>query len=445
MHRDVATRVRSALAEVAHGRLQPLPFTLKFWDGSVLKGESATPVAVIRSRRALAYLLRAPNQLGLARAWVTGALDVEGELDAVLAARHRLRGAGLSASDRVKLVAAAARTTPRVIWERTPRPRIEAVPRGRRHSVERDRAVVRHHYDVSNDFYKLVLGPSLTYSCAYFHSHDDTLEAAQDQKHELICRKLRLRTGERLLDIGCGWGSLLLHAASRHGVRGVGVTLSEPQAQLARQRVEEAGLSDAVEIRVADYREVADGPFDKVVSVGMYEHVGRAELGHYAAAVAKLLRPGGLFLNHGITRLTSEEPRTATFIKRYIFPDGELHPVSAIQTAMRAAGLEVRDVESLREHYPLTLRRWMANLAANRERAAALVGEERERAWRLYMLAAAQGFEDGEISIYQVLAARLGADHELPLTRAELLAPTNSETSAWPTRDAPEELIASAD
>jgi cyclopropane-fatty-acyl-phospholipid synthase len=452
MHRDVAARVRSALGEIAHGRLLPLPFTLRFWDGSVLKGESETPVAVLRSRRALAYLVRAPNQLGLARAWVTGVLDVEGELDAVLAARHRFKGIGLSVVDRLKLFAAAARSAPRLLLDRAPVPRIEAAPRrGRRHSVARDRAAVRHHYDVSNDFYRLVLGPSLTYSCAYFHSQDDTLEAAQEQKHDLICRKLRLAPGERLLDIGCGWGSLLLHAASHFGVRGVGVTLSEPQAALARERVADAGLSDAVEIRVADYREVADGPYDKIVSVGMYEHVGRAELGHYATAVARLLRPGGLFLNHGIARLTSEQPGSDTFISRYIFPDGELHPVSDIQAAMQTAGLEVRDVESLREHYPFTLRRWLANLQAHSPEAVALVGAERERAWRLYLLASAQGFEDGEISVYQVLAARLGSDHELPLTRADLLATRGSRLPDAPPpgtpapSNAPEELIASGD
>jgi cyclopropane-fatty-acyl-phospholipid synthase len=436
MDTSVATSVRSALAEVADGRLQTLPISVRFWDGSTLEGESTTPVAVMRSPRALAYLLRAPNQIGLARAWVMGALDVEGELEAMLAVRNRFAGVALSAVERLKLAAAALRTAPAVLLERAPLPSIEAAPRrGRRHSLARDRTAVRHHYDVSNDFYRLVLGPSLTYSCAYFESRDDTLEAAQQQKHELICRKLRLTPGERLLDIGCGWGSLLLHAASHHGVRGVGVTLSEPQAQLARQRVSKHGLSDQVEIRVSDYREISDGPFDKIVSVGMYEHVGASELRQYASTVARLLAPGGLFLNHGITLLNSEPPRHPTFISRYIFPDGELHPVTAIQSAMRYAGFEVRDVESLREHYPLTLRRWLANLEADRRKAVALVGPERERAWRLYLVVSAVGFEDGEISVYQVLGARQGADHGLPLTRADLLA--SMETS-------PQEVATSA-
>lgn len=421
MDATVAASVRSALAGIADGRLERPPLTVRFWDGSTLRGQAPTPVAVVRSPQAFAYLLRAPNQLGLARAWVTGAIDVEGDLEAALAVRNRFHGIALSAVERVKLAAAALRAAPAVLIERAPVPSIEAASRGRRHSLARDRTAVRHHYDVSNDFYRLVLGPSLTYSCAYFETAQDTLEAAQAQKHELICRKLRLSAGERLLDVGCGWGSLLLHAATHHGVRGVGVTLSEPQAELARQRVAERGLSDRVEIRVSDYRQIADGPFDKIVSVGMYEHVGASELGHYASTVAGLLRPGGLFLNHGIVRLASAQPRHDTFITRYIFPDGELHPVAAIQSAMQSAGLEVRDVESLREHYPLTLRRWVANLDAGREKAVALVGPERERAWRLYMLGSALGFEDGEVSVYQVLGASRGADHGLPLTRTELL------------------------
>jgi cyclopropane-fatty-acyl-phospholipid synthase len=427
MDADVATSVRRALAEIAHGRLDPLPVTVRFWDGSTLRGESTTPVAVVRSPQALAYLLRAPNQIGMARAWVTGAIDVEGGLEAALAVRNRFNGIALSPLERLRLAAAAVRAAPAVLLARAPVPSIEAASRGRRHSLLRDRTAVRHHYDVSNDFYRLVLGPSLTYSCAYFEAPEDTLEDAQQQKHELICRKLRLSPGERLLDIGCGWGSLLMHAASHYGVRGVGVTLSEPQAALARRRMAEHGLSGQVDVRVSDYRQIADGPFDKVVSVGMYEHVGASELGNYASIVASLLRPGGLFLNHGITRLTSEEPSHDTFITRYIFPDGELHPVTRIQTTMQSAGLEVRDVESLREHYPMTLRRWLANLEAARSKAVALVGPGRERAWRLYILASALGFEDGEVSVYQVLGARQGADHGLPLTREDLLAPFQSE------------------
>jgi len=424
---DVASVARRALLRLPAPALHSPPFTVRFWDGSTLRGETDSPVIALRSPRAIKYLLRAPNQIGLARAWVTGALDVDGDLERVLAVRERFNGIALSAADRLRLFAAALRAAPSVLTRRAPVPAIEAHPRGSRHSLARDRAVVRHHYDVSNDFYGLILGPSMTYSCAYFDPPEDSLEAAQERKHEVICRKLRLAPGERLLDIGCGWGSLLLHAATSYGVRGVGVVLSGRQAELARRRIREAGVSDLVEIRVSDYREVLDGPFDKIVSVGMYEHVGRAELRGYASTVARLLRPGGLFLNHGIARLASEQPGPDTFINRYIFPDGELHPVTEIMVAMAGAQLEVRDVESLREHYPLTLRRWMANLEAHRAQAIALVGEERERAWRLYMAASAQGFEDGDITVYQVLAARLGDAHHLPLNRTELLGPAHPE------------------
>jgi cyclopropane-fatty-acyl-phospholipid synthase len=301
-----------------------------------------------------------------------------------------------------------------------PVPAAEARTGGRLHSLGRDRAAIHHHYDVSNRFYALVLGPSMVYSCAYFEDPGDTLEAAQERKLELICRKLRLAPGERLLDIGCGWGSLLLHAAQHHGVRGVGVTLSSAQAELARERIRDAGLSDRVEIRVCDYRELDDGPFDKIASVGMYEHVGRVELDRYTRRVRALLRPGGLFLNHGIARLRSTPPDGDTFISRYVFPDGELLPLSDVAGALEAAGLEVRDVESLREHYPLTLRAWGRNLERRREAAIAEVGAERERVWRLYMLGSALSFEAGEITVIQVLSARGGSPHGLPLARAAL-------------------------
>jgi cyclopropane-fatty-acyl-phospholipid synthase len=420
--RDLASMTRRTLNAIAAGRLRSLPVTLRFWDGSVLLADAAgsAPVVSVDNPQALAHLVREPNQIGLARAWVTGAVDVDGDLEQVLDTRPRFQGLRLSAVDRLRLARAGLRAGGAALLRRPAIPSIEAAPGGRGHSLAEDRRAVRHHYDVSNEFYSLVLGPSMTYSCAYFASPADTLEAAQGQKHELISRKLRLAAGERLLDIGCGWGSMLMHAAAHHGVRGVGVTLSELQAELARERIRDAGLSSRLEVRVADYREIRDGPFDKVVSIGMYEHVGRSELGRYASAVRGLLRPGGLFLNHGIARLNSTGPRGDTFISRYIFPAGELHPVTAITEAMQTARLEVRDVESLREHYPLTLRRWVANLEAHRAEAVATAGSERERAWRLYMLASAQAFDAGEITVYQVLAARDGAAHGLPLQRSAL-------------------------
>jgi cyclopropane-fatty-acyl-phospholipid synthase len=262
----------------------------------------------------------------------------------------------------------------------------------------------------------------MVYSCAYFSSERDSLEEAQERKLDLICRKLRLASGERFLDVGCGWGSLVLHAVANYGVSAVGITLSDSQASLARDRVRERGLSDRVEIRVADYRELAEPPFDKIASVGMYEHVGRAELDRYTATVARLLRPGGLFLNHGIARLASEQPDSPTFISRYVFPDGELHPVGDLLTSMQTAGLEIRDVEALREHYPLTLRRWVSNLTSHSADAERIVGSERVRAWHLYMSGSASAFEQGELAVYQVLAARYDGPHRLPLTRADLLS-----------------------
>jgi cyclopropane-fatty-acyl-phospholipid synthase len=423
--RDLASAARGTLERVAGGRLQALPMTLRFWDGSTLVAEDAgtsAPVVSLNGPRALSYLVHEPNQVGLARAWVTGAVDVEGDLEDVLRARCGIRGISLSPSDRIRLGWASLRTAGPSLLRRPPVPEIEAGPGRGEHSLAADREAVRHHYDVSNDFYRFILGPSMTYSCAYFSSPADTLEAAQAQKHELISRKLDLVRGDRLLDIGCGWGSMLIHAAANHGVRGVGVTLSEPQAELARERIREAGLEADLEVRVADYREISDGPFDKIVSIGMYEHVGRLELENYARTVHELLRPGGLFLNHGIARLYSQPAQGETFISRYIFPDGELHPVAEIVTSMQTAGLEVRDIESLREHYPLTLRRWAANLHAHRTEAIASAGHERERAWRLYILASAQAFDDGDITVYQTLGARVGAAHGLPLQRSTLLS-----------------------
>jgi cyclopropane-fatty-acyl-phospholipid synthase len=427
----VADVVRRTLAGVAGGRFEALPVTLRFWDGSLIASVHAdAPVVEVRDASAVAHLLHAPNQIGLARAWVTGglAVDTDDDLEAVLRLRGEFGALRLTARERARLVTAAVRIAGTAVLRRPAVPAIEAKRAGRLHSLGRDRAAIQHHYDVSNRFYRLVLGPSMVYSCAYFADPDESLESSQERKLELICRKLRLAPGERLLDVGCGWGSLLIHAAERHGVRGVGVTLSPSQARLARERVQAAGLSDRIEIRVSDYRELADGPFDKIASVGMYEHVGRTELSLYARTLHALMRPGGLFLNHGIARLHSEPPPPDTFLTRYVFPDGELHPVSDVMDAMQAAGLEVRDVESLREHYPLTLRRWLANLETHHAETHAEVGGDRERVWRLYMLGSALGFEAGDITVYQVLGTRPDAPHGLPLRRSQLLREPDCES-----------------
>ena len=411
----VAAIAADVLGQVAAGRLSPPPVGVRFWDGSELR-TAGRPAVVVRSPSAIAQLVRAPGQLGLARAWVEGSVDVEGDLEDILKTRNVFAGVRISSRDRARLAWAALRAIG-IRRLRPPRiPAIEARVGGRMRSLGRDRAAVRHHYDVSNRFYRWLLGPTMVYSCAHFSSPEETLEAAEERKLDLICRELALREGERLLDIGCGWGSLLIHAARHYGATGVGVTLSEPQAQLARSRIAGLGLEDRVQIRVQDYREIADGPFDKIASIGMYEHVGRAELGRYVHAVVSLLRPGGLFLNSGITRLTPHAPAADPFIARYIFPDGELHPLTDLLEVMEGLRLEIRDVESLRDHYALTLRRWLDNLDAHRDAAIAEVGRERFRAWRLYLLGSALSFEAGEISIYQVVG--VNADRSRASARA---------------------------
>jgi cyclopropane-fatty-acyl-phospholipid synthase len=385
------------------------PVRFEAYDGTVLGPVDAPARIVVRREDALRHLVRAPGELGLARAYVTGALDVEGDIYAVLDMQRRQPGFHLTGRDLVELVRAVG-VSP---WRQPPPIPPEEVRTARwgRHSAERDRSAISHHYDVGNDFYRLVLGPSLTYSCAVFESPGDTLEQAQANKHELICRKLDLAPGQRLLDVGCGWGSLVMHAARHHGVEAVGVTISRSQADLARQRVVEAGLGGRVEIRLQDYRDVDDGPFDAISSVGMLEHVGLARLQEYFQRLAAVLRPEGRMLNHQIGRRPrgwAERPSRAAmarrgFINRYVFPDGELQEVHTIVDAMERSGLEVRHLESIREHYALTLRRWVANLEATWDDAVAATSEGRARVWRLYMAGSALGFEAGRIQVHQVL------------------------------------------
>jgi cyclopropane-fatty-acyl-phospholipid synthase len=295
-----------------------------------------------------------------------------------------------------------------------PPPPEEVRLHGRVHSKRRDAQAISHHYDVSNDFYRLLLGPSLTYSCACFDDPADSLEAAQSRKHELVAGKLGLRPGMRLLDVGCGWGSMVLHAAAHHGVQAVGVTLSEQQATLARQRVAEAGLGDRVEIRVQDYRDVRDGPFDAISSIGMFEHVGLSKLQEYFTTLHGLLATSGRLLNHGIActpvpwyaRYVPQALKGHTFLQRYVFPDGELHEVGTVVSAMQAAGFEARHAENLREHYALTIGHWLANLESRWDEAAALTSEGRARVWRLYLAGSQYAFQEGHIQLVQVLATR---------------------------------------
>ncbi len=415
---DVAGRL-TKLAEEVLGT--PLPVRIRAWDRSE-SGPPGAPVLVIRHRRALRRLLFKPGELGLARGWVAGDLDIEGDLYEALdllagllweraATTKAPRAAALRALARPELRAAARELLALAGAPVPPTPPAEEVRRrrGPLHTLRRDKEAISHHYDVGNDFYALVLGPSMVYSCAYWESPDASLEDAQRDKLDLICRKLALKEGQRLLDVGCGWGSMVLHAAREYGVRAVGITLSEEQATFARKRIAEAGLADRIEIRVQDYREIKDEPFDAISSIGMAEHVGRDRYAEYASALYALLRPGGRLLNHQIARrpLADEETyRVDDFIDRYVFPDGELAPVGRTVAQLEEAGFEVRDVEGIREHYALTLRQWVANLEKHWDEAARLTSPGRARVWRLYMAASALSFERNRIGVNQVLAVR---------------------------------------
>jgi cyclopropane-fatty-acyl-phospholipid synthase len=389
---------------------------LRCWDGSEIGPADAPVQLTIKHRRALRRLLWAPNELGFTRAYVSGDVEIEGDLFEALAEVSRASdpkagpGVVIDAELRRAIVRAALRL--RVIGP-PPRPPVEeAKLSGRRHSVRRDADAIAHHYDVGNDFYAILLGPSMTYSCAYWAGAADTLEDAQLAKVDLVARKLGLADGMRVLDVGCGWGSFVIHAARTYGVRAVGVTLSNAQADYARKRVADEGLDELVEIRVQDYRDVRDGPYDAIASIGMAEHVGHAMLPTYSADLFALLRPGGRLLNHAISRRPGDPPQFSktSFIDRYVFPDGELEPIGVMVSAIEGAGFEVRDVESLREHYALTLRAWVANLERDWDEAVRLTSAGRARVWRLYIAGSALAFEAGRIGVNQVLAVKPGAD-----------------------------------
>ena len=402
-----------------------VPVTFRAYDGSTLGPTDARTTIVVRSPDALRRIVTAPDELGFGRAYVAGELDVEGDIFDVMAVANHIEELRLGP----RQITAAAKLVGWKGLKPLPPPPEEARLHGRRHSRERDAAAIAHHYDVSNAFYEMVLGPSLTYSCAVWHDDTTTLEDAQANKHDLICRKLDLHPGMRLLDIGCGWGSMLLHAAEHHGVRAVGVTLSRPQAELARKRAAERGLGDLVEVRYGDFRDVVDGPYDAISSIGMFEHVGLSELDAYFARCRSLLRPEGRLLNHGISR-PQHSPKMhhhrwaptlpgpfagRTFTERYVFPDGELHEIGSVVSAIQRAGFEARHMESLREHYALTLRCWVRNLEEHWDAAVAEVGPGRARVWRLYM-AAAVGFEQDDNQVHQVLAtATTGGASGMPL------------------------------
>jgi cyclopropane-fatty-acyl-phospholipid synthase len=390
---------KSQLSASFSNRLLKLgvPIGVNFWDGS-----SVTPLVPprvrlsVRTPRALAALVN-PSMGKLARHYVEQDLDVEGD------AREVVR------------LSEALSEAPTVVRNAASR-----FFRRRRHSRQFDREAVRSHYDVSDDFYGLWLDARRVYSCAYFRRADDTLETAQEQKLDLICRKLMLAPGERLLDIGCGWGGLVLWAAQRYGARATGITLSRNQYDYARSRIREAGMERLCEVRLLDYRDLpADASYDKIASVGMFEHVGIANLARYFDRIFGALRPGGLVLNHGITLSSLEQSELGSdigaFIDEYVFPGGELTHLSRVIGEMAARGLECRDVECLRPHYARTLWQWVERLESRRAQALAMVGEKRYRVWRIYMAGSAHAFERGWLSVYQVLAGRPTASGSLPL------------------------------
>jgi cyclopropane-fatty-acyl-phospholipid synthase len=381
------------------------PFALRFWDGSgVPATEPGAPTFVFRSPQAFAHVLRAPGELGLGRAYVAGLIDVD-DLTAALRVVDTWEPPPLPLRTRARLGLALVRAGGIAVPPRPPAAELRL--RGRRHSLARDRRAVRHHYDVGNDFFALFLDASMTYSCACFSRGARTLEEAQEAKLELVCTKLGLREGERVLDVGCGWGSFALHAATRHGARVVGVTLSEPQARLAQERARQGGVADRVEIRVADYRELAGEQYDAIASIGMVEHVGDERIDLYARRLAALLRPGGRLLNHGIAKLKDlDSSDEGAFSERFVFPDGVPLPLSRVALALERAGFVTTHVEGLAPDYAETLRHWIERFEARYEEAVRLAGAERARIWRLYLRAARLGFETGWSSIYQVLAHR---------------------------------------
>ncbi|MBZ0291497.1 MAG: cyclopropane-fatty-acyl-phospholipid synthase family protein [Anaerolineae bacterium] len=393
----------------------PRDFDIRLWDGTCLKGTDTVPrfTMTLNTPGTLRRMFRPPIELALAEAFIRGELDIEGDLTAAIyvfsSPPSRMSRDGFALIRRWSVLPVGQRSAP-------PVNRRAAHLSGARHSRERDRAAVQYHYDVGNDFYALWLDKCMVYSCAYFPTGTEDLDTAQEQKLEMICRKLQLRRGETLLDIGCGWGGLVVYAAQKYGVNAIGVTLSRQQHELANQRIAAARLKGCA-VKLLDYRDIRGGPFDKVVSVGMVEHVGRNHLPEYFAYAYRLLKPGGLFLNHGISMppsaLTPMSPReqfvnrfllgSGSFIQRYIFPDGELQPVNEVNLIAEKTGFELRHVENFREHYVLTLRRWIERLDECYDEVIRLASEEVYRTWKLYLSASVQGFEIGRLSVNQTL------------------------------------------
>lgn len=415
-------------------RLFPSPrrFGIRLWDGTELPAEGRSSFQLVFNRAgALRHMFKPPVELSLGEAFILNDFDIEGDIFSAFPLMESIATRSFSTGEIISIGLGLSALPASGAARAQGRGPVEL--HGALHSRERDRVAVQYHYDVGNDFYSLWLDRNMQYSCGYFPSGAEDLDAAQERKMEHICRKLRLQPGERLLDIGCGWGGLARYAALNHGVEVLGVTLSKNQKAHADEQIARAGLQGRVIIELKDYRDLGNATFDKIVSVGMFEHVGRSHLPEYFAQVYGLLKPGGLFLNHGISRRAgSEEEKQGfvqqrifgrgTFLQRYIFPDAELIPVSDVNVMAENTGFEVRDVENLREHYALTLRHWVKRLTARREQAVKASDEVTYRSWRLYMSASAHGFESGNININQSLLTRMTRDGKsnIPFSRADL-------------------------
>ena len=434
-----ASRCRAVLAAI-FGEPHQRSFDVRLWDGTVDRGGNPKPpfTLVLNRPGALRRMLMPPNELSIVESYIAGDVDIDGSMEAA-------SGLGEAIGGRLRSPVAVARLVHLVLGlpgqaeddladTRFPE---HARKLGPRHTPVRDAAAIHFHYDVGNSFYKLWLDRRMVYSCGYFRSADDTLDGAQEAKLDLICRKLRLKPGERLLDIGCGWGGLIMHAAEHYGVDATGITLSENQAALARERIEETGLGARCRVAIRDYRTLTEGDsYDKIASVGMIEHVGITHLPVYFNAAFRALKPGGLFMNHGIVSLGEARPRSVrerifrkfwradAFIDKYVFPDAKLTAARDVIAAAEAAGFEVRDVESLREHYAMTLRHWVRSLEERTRDATALVGNHTFRVWRLYMAASANAFTTAAINVLQTLLAKPDAHghSNIPLTRDDLYA-----------------------
>ena len=424
--------VRHAASLIGRIFPQPRVFSVRLWDGTILPTTGASTFSLaINHPGALRRMFKPPVELSLGEAFILNDFDIEGDIFSAFPLMQSIANRPLSIGEIISIgldLSALPATGRARMQGRGP-----IKLRGALHSRERDLLAVQYHYDVGNDFYLLWLDHNLQYSCGYFPTGTENLNTAQERKMELICRKLRLKSGERLLDIGCGWGGLARYAALKYGVEVLGMTLSKNQKAYADEQIDRVGLQGQVAVKLMDYRDLSDESFDKIVSVGMFEHVGRAHLPEYFAQVYRLLKPGGLFLNHGILRRAgTEENRQGfiqqrifgrgTFLQRYIFPDAELIPVSDVNVMAENAGFEVRDVENLREHYALTLRHWVNRLAERHEEAVKASDEVTYRTWRLYISASAYGFESGNINVNQTLLAKVTHEEKsnVPFSRADL-------------------------